>query len=146
MISWGEHIFTFATLHRPQTYLHFCTSTRLHPLHPNTPARDFFDLSERDGGGTAGADSRKERGECFGVSFASSRTSKPGGMRGGSRKVRRAERLPVIDFGGPTFARDRDALLGQMSGLASTVVDNGEIAVGEAQFEAAAILAVNIAG
>ena len=124
--------------------MHF--SSHLHPLHPNTPAGDFFDLIERDGGGGAGADRRKKSGECFGVSFASSRTSEPGGMRGGSRKIRRAERLPVIDFGGPPFARDRDALFRQMSGLASTVVDNGDVAIGETEFEAAAILAVNIAG
>ena len=65
------HICTFAQAEGRFALLHF--SSRLHPLHSNTPPGDFFDFGEGDG--RAG----KESGEGFGVAFATGRAAEPRG-------------------------------------------------------------------
>ena len=87
----------------------------------------------------------QESGERFGVAFAASGASEPGGQGGSAGKVLRTQGSPVIDFGRPAFAGDGDALLSQMRGKVGAVVERGDITIGEAQFEAAAVLSVAIA-
>ena len=71
--------------------------------------------------------------------------AEPGRKSGNAGKVHRAKGFPVINFGGPAVARDFDALLRQVRGKVGTIVEYGEVAVDEFQFEAAAILSVAIA-
>ena len=78
------HICTFAQAGGRFAPLHF--SSHLHPLHPNTPSGDFFDLVEGDGRGTS-----QKSGERFGVAFAAGGAAEPGGKYGNAGKVLRTQ-------------------------------------------------------
>ncbi len=79
------------------------------------------------------------------MAFTASGTSQPSGQSRCSRKVLRTEGFPVVNFGGPTFASDRESLLGQMGRQIGTIVERGDIAVSEGEFEATAVLAIAVA-
>ena len=87
----------------------------------------------------------EEHRDGFGMAFATSGTAEPNGERGCAGEVLRAERAPVIDLGRPPFAGDRDAFLRKVGGEVGAIVERGDVAVGEAQLEAAAVLAIGIA-
>ena len=79
------------------------------------------------------------------MAFAAGGSAEPGRKRRGAGKICRPQRTPVVDFRGPAFASDRDTFLRQMGGQVGAVVERRDIAVAEGEFEAAAVLAVDIA-
>ena len=79
------------------------------------------------------------------MSFAASGSAEPGRQSRSARQMLGAEALPVIDLGRPTFAGDGDTFLGQVRREIGAVVERSDVAVRERQFEAPAVLAIEVA-
>ena len=78
------------------------------------------------------------------MAFATRRAAQPGRESRSAGQVDRAKRVPIIDLGGPTLPFDLDALLGQVCRKVGAIVQRGDITIGEAQLETAAVLSVEI--
>ena len=78
------------------------------------------------------------------MAFAAGGAAEPRRESGSSGKIRRTEGTPVVDDRRIPLAIDGDTLLGQMGREIGAVIKRSDIAVGEGELEAAAVLSVEI--